>query len=319
MQVLIRGYHIPAGDLGVHVLTTTLERWTPNPNVPAITVTREPVYQPNPAPAGRDTPQHTTAADVDALLAPLAATPVTDVNATNANITAALQAYAGPQRARKPARPPPHRVARPAKVLTAAEAGHLHQTNRRELHRRIEAQPAPALAISAAALAAHHSAEAAAESGLPAIAATLSGLASRAPYGTYAADAALSAPVTTAEVEQHIRAMRTHAAATADGVAGRHFRDLARRGDDDDPPRPLVTALTRMFNFVTANADSPDAWRTATCTLLPKPGQGPAWRSSLQFIVHESNRSLRANVRAVRVVWLVVACQRSRTPHGPLR
>ena len=274
LQALAREQHLPARDLCVHLLATTeLERWTPNANAPAITVTRRPVYQPNPAPIGRAAPQRTTAADTDALLAPLAAAPVTDVNAANAGITAALQAYAGPARARNPARPPPHRVTRPAKRLTIAEAGHLHLTNRRDLHRRIEAQQAPALAIPAAALAAYHRDEAGAAHGLPQIATALSALPPRAPYGTHAADAALSAPITTAEVERHIRAMRAHAASDADGIAGRHFRDLARRSDDDDPPRPLVTALTRMFNFVMANADSPDAWRTATCTLLPKPGK----------------------------------------------
>ena len=305
LQALAREHHLPARDLGVHLLATPeLERWTPSPNAPHINITRGPVYQPNPVVAAPPAPQRTTAADADALLAPIAAAPVTDVNAANARITAALQAYAGPARVRHPAsvtRPLAHRTPRLARALTMAEAGHLHLTNRRNLHRRIEAQPAPALAIPAAALASHHRAEAAAARGLPPIATALVGLPPRAPYGTYAADAALSAPITTAEVERHIRAMRAHAASDADGLAGRHFRDLARR-DDDDPPRPLVEALTNLFNSVSANADSPDAWRTATCTLLPKPGKDllvpPNWR---HIAIVRMAPKLHAAIRSARL------------------
>ena len=76
--------------------------------------------------------------------------------------------------------------------------------------------------IPAATLAVYHRADAAAEPGLPTTTTTLAGLPARAPFRTYASDAHVSAAFTEAKVERAIRAMRAHAAADADGIAGSH-------------------------------------------------------------------------------------------------
>ncbi len=280
-HALQRRYHLRGADIGLHILggvahdlvgtSTTGIRTTTGPIT--VLLGAPPANPPN---NNRDP---NALARVDAALAAIAKEPVRPT--TYDDLTAAIKAWAPA----KPATcgPPAHRASRQPRPLGRAEAIQLFTSNRRQLHRRLDPAPSTPCPIPAADLAAHHRREAAAEPNLPHASAALANLPPRAPFGLYASDAALTALITPAEVERHIRGSKRHTAAGNDGIASETLRDLADHSPED-PPRPLVDALVALYNHLANTASSPAAWHSAAAVLLLKPGKPAALPASWRHI-----------------------------------
>ena len=216
---------------------------------------------------------------MDAALAAIASEP--ESAATYDNVTAAIKTWAP---AMPPTcGPPAHRASHQPRPLGRAEAIHLFTSNRRQLHRRLDPAPSTPCPITAADLAVHHRREAAAEPNLPQASAALANLPPRAPFGLYASDNQLTASITSAEVERHIRGSKRHTAAGEDGIASDTLRDLADHAPED-PPRPLVDALATLFNHFSSTVSSPAAWHSAAAVLLLKPGKPTTLPASWRHI-----------------------------------
>lgn len=83
------------------------------------------------------------------------------------------------------------------------------------------------------------------------------------PY-TGAENPSIDAPFTEAETRQAMAQLRTRSAPGTDGVTNKMLRNL----DDGS-----VTALTAYFNKCWTAGSLPSTWKTATTTIIPKPGK----------------------------------------------
>ena len=270
LHALQRRYHLRGADIGLHILSGVAPELAGTSTTGIRTTTGPITVLLGAPPANSSTIDRdpNALARVDAALAAIASEPASA--ATYDNITAAIKTWAP---AKPPTcGPPAHRASHKPRPLGRAEAVYLFNTNRRQLHRRLDPAPSTPCPIPAADLAAHHRREAAAEPNLPQASAALANLPPRAPFGLYASDNLLTASITPAEVERHIRGSKRHTAPGEDGITSDTLRDLADHAPED-PPRPLVDALATLFNYLAGTASSPAAWHSAAAVLLLKPGK----------------------------------------------